>query len=94
VIPLTRPFPLFRATGLPIVLALALPAAGCGNKGPLYLPSAKPAVMKRGTQVTPATAVEPPAPAAPGSPGIPATPGTPPLSSTPAAPPQDEAPRK
>ena len=43
-------------------LAMALCAAGCGYKGPLYLPSAKPPVKKPGPAVTPEPAPERPVP--------------------------------
>lgn len=44
------------------LLIVALFIAGCGHKGPLYLPDQKPASAKRGSK--PAPAPDTPAPAA------------------------------
>ena len=75
-------------------LAVLLVFAGCGYKGPLYLPKPKPGVAQNpATSVTPATSVEPVTPLPSGAPGIPGTPGIEPLGSTPAAPQEDDATR-
>ena len=68
----------FSRAGVGVVLATMLALAGCGQKGPLYLPEKGGAVV-----TTPATA--PPAPASP-----PAAPGQPPQTS-PAPEPQSTA---
>jgi len=76
---------------VPALLTVLLIVAGCGYKGPLYLPKPKPAVAQNpATSVTPANSVEPITPLPPGAPGMPATPGKQPLLSTPAAPQQND----
>lgn len=61
-----------------LVVLAALALAGCGIKGPLYLPPAQPA-----TPATPAT--EPTKPIAPGGPGSSVAPSSPPAANPGAA---------
>ena len=65
-----------RATLLALALG-AVALAGCGIKGPLYLPPATPAA--------PAPATEPAKPIAPGGPGSSVAPSSPPATNPGAA---------
>ena len=59
------------AARLVAAVALALAIAGCGNKGPLRLPTAKPTVPAGVTPPSGSTSAPSPAPAAPGAEGSP-----------------------
>ena len=62
-------------TAAAIALAL-LCAAGCGQKGPLYLPDAAPQAVPAGSAQPPAATAAPIAPIAPITPAAPVTPAT------------------
>lgn len=63
-----------------LVVLTALALAGCGIKGPLYLPPAPPAAP-----AVPAPATEPAKPIAPGGPGSSVAPSAPPATNPAAA---------
>jgi len=63
-----------------VVFLAALTLAGCGIKGPLYLPPAQPA-----PSAAPAPATEPAKPIAPGGPGSSVAPSSPPATNPGAA---------
>jgi predicted small lipoprotein YifL len=60
---------------LRITLLLLLAAAGCGQKGPLYLPDKTRAPVPASSSATPAPAQ--PAPASPAAPAVPPAPAAP-----------------